>query len=807
VGCPKTTDYRRHFWWVAAAVVCLNALAWLLSDVYILSSFRELETERVREHVMRARNVIQQEAEYLRRMVVDEAFWDQTYQSAVGADRDGFARNISEGTFVDGRLSAIILADKDGQVVYGQGYHLDDRKPAAVNPELLWTLPALQEILLKQHSVRSIEGLLFVEPYPLMVAAAQVLKSDGSGSASGMLLYAREFNPNKIERLGDVLRLDIRLDDKPLDGEVLGSVVVHRYEDEVTGRVLLPDLLGHPGGVLDVMLDRELYRRGRRSIGYFLAWTLASSLLFGWLAFVLLNRMARASQRETEHYRLLFNGSPIPMWVYDAATLRFIDVNQAAVEQYGYSHQQFLHRTILDLRPPEDAELVREGVDRLLREQNPGAFSSRPVGTWTHMRQDGSRLLADVCVALFELQGRPAVLASAFDITDEVAKEQALSLSEERYRELFNHSPLPMWVVDMETLRYLDVNQTAVEKYGYSREEFLSMTIMDVRPAEEIQRLQDALPSARNGRGVQGVWHHRCKDGRILEVEIVLRDIPFEGHDARLVMANDVTEKERLRAEAEQVSRLAALGELSAGIAHEINNPNGMIQINLQLVADIWRDLQPVVQQQLAADPEWRLGGLPASRLQVDLPEILDEMHKGTQRVRDIVEDLKDFARHDEQASDERVDINLVVEAAERMVGNQVKKSGAAYRCELGTDLPQVSGTFRQLEQVVINLLINACQALSESGQLLVVRTAFDSAAGEVVVEVRDGGRGIEEKYLSRITEPFFTTRREDGGTGLGLSVSSRIVRDHGGKLRFYSRPGEGTRVELRLPVAREETA
>jgi len=107
----------------------------------------------------------------------------------------------------------------------------------------------------------------------------------------------------------------------------------------------------------------------------------------------------------------------------------------------------------------------------------------------------------------------------------------------------------------------------------------------------------------------------------------------------------------------------------------------------------------------------------------------------------------------------------------------------------------------------VINLLINACQALSESGQLLVVRTAFDSAAGEVVVEVRDGGRGIEEKYLSRITEPFFTTRREDGGTGLGLSVSSRIVRDHGGKLRFYSRPGEGTRVELRLPVAREETA
>jgi len=682
VNRPDPTNYRRHFWWVVVAVLSLNVLAWILADVFMLASFRELESDRVREQVVRARNVVQQEAEFLRRMVVDEAFWDVTYQVAGGgSDRDAFTSSVTKGTFAESHLSAIILAGRDGQVVYGQGYDPGRQQVAPANPELLMILPRIQEKLFKGQAGTSIEGLLFVEPYPLLVAASQVLKSDGSGPPSGMLLFAREFNPNKIERLGNVLRMDVRLDTQPLVGEALGQVVIHRHDQEIVGRMLLSDLLGRPGGVLDVMLDRDLYLRGKRSIGYFLAWTLASSMLFGWIAYVLLNRMARVSQRETEHYRLLFNGSPIPMWVYDAETLRFIDVNQAAVGQYGYSRQQFLQRTILDLRPPEDAELVREGVDRLLREQNPGAFSSRPVGTWTHMRQDGSRLLADVCVALFELQGRPAVLASAFDITDEVAKEQALSLSEERYRELFNHSPLPMWVVDMETLRYLDVNQTAVEKYGYSREEFLSMTIMDVRPAEEIQRLQDALPSARNGRGVQGVWHHRCKDGRILEVEIVLRDIPFEGHDARLVMANDVTEKERLRAEAEQVSRLAALGELSAGIAHEINNPNGMIQINLQLVADIWRDLQPVVQQQLAADPEWRLGGLPASRLQVDLPEILDEMHKGTQRVRDIVEDLKDFARHDEQAPDERVDINLVVEAAERMVGNQVEKSGAAYRC------------------------------------------------------------------------------------------------------------------------------
>jgi len=297
-------------------------------------------------------------------------------------------------------------------------------------------------------------------------------------------------------------------------------------------------------------------------------------------------------------------------------------------------------------------------------------------------------------------------------------------------------------------------------------------------------------------------------EGGVLDVRVFpVEKLKEDGLRGVIRIATDVTEEHRLRTEHEQASRLAAVGELAAGVAHEINNPNGMIQMNLGLVADVWNDLQPLLDVAEEKDPSLHLGGLGIMRLRQEFPELLQDMSHASLRIKGIVEDLKGFVRRQEDESQVRVDLNEVFHTAVRLLQNQIRKSGADFREVLALDLPRVNGQFRQLEQVVINLGMNACQAMDRPGCLLEVRTWHDMAAAEVVLVVEDGGRGISPADLQRVTDPFFTTRRTEGGTGLGLSVSSRIVREHGGRLLFRSEVGKGTVVELRLPVAGGEGA
>jgi len=793
---------RFHLLWVAGVVVVLNLTAWILADRFILANFRHLEGERIREQTVRARNVLDQDREYLRRMLVDEAYWDETYAFAAAPDSGVMAANFTAGTLESSRLSAVVIADAAGQVLFSRGFDLEAGEEAPPPAGLTERLPDLQALLGEGRADSARAGLLFGGKNPMMVAVAPILTTAGTGPSRGTMIFARTLTPRKIERLETLVQLDLKIHDIAPPGDPPGVVTIVRLGDEsISGHVDLPDLLGTNRGSLEVTTARTIYASGRASVEYFLGWVLATSLMFGCLFYWLLDHMARQAEKGISRYRLLFNGNPIPMWVYDAETLRFGDVNEAAIAQYGYARDEFRRLTILDLRPDSDAEMVREGVSRLIADGREGQVIPRAVGVWSHQRKDGSQLEAEVSVVPFRLNGRWSVLASALDVTEKLAAEKALRSSEDRYRQLFQNAPLPMWVVDMETLRYRDVNQTAIDKYGYSREEFLAMTIMDIRPPEDIERLRESVSRARAGQEDVGNWRHRCKDGRILEVEIVLRDIPFAGRSARLVMANDVTEKENLRREADQASRLAALGELAAGVAHEINNPNGMILMNLGLLTHFFRDAEPYLEEVWRQEGELQLAGLDFSLLRRELPAALEEMQKGARKVRSIVEDLKNFARPAQSDQFEPVAMAEVIEASLRLTANAVKKSGALLVTEVAAGLPPVLGSFQRLEQVLINLLLNGCEALPEPGREIAVTAQVREREGVVQVMVRDQGNGIRREDLPQIFDPFFTTKRDAGGTGLGLSVSDRIVREHGGKLHFDSVPGKGTTVTLTLPA------
>lgn len=381
------------------------------------------------------------------------------------------------------------------------------------------------------------------------------------------------------------------------------------------------------------------------------------------------------------------------------------------------------------------------------------------------------------------------------------ADAETIKMANERYQLIFDNAPLPIWLVDLESSSCFDVNPAAIRKYGYSREEFLAMNFFAIWQQSESPGLDIHPESGSRLLDTAGLSRHQLKDGTVIDVEIISSQMHYQGRVVRLIIAHDITEQQQLRQGAERVARLAALGELTAGVAHEINNPNGMILRNLDFVGAVLADSLPLLAEQ-ARSEDLQLGGLDYDLVAAQIPQLVKDMQRGAGHIRDIVRDMKDFARADEELAEKSLlDLNEAVAAAVRLLDGHLRKATDRFELQLAEVLPVASGNIRQIEQVVINLLMNACQSLPDRQHGVTVRTAYDPSQKCIKVEVVDQGRGIASQDMKRITDPFFTTRREEGGTGLGLSVSTRIAKQHGGTLNFKSKPGEGTMVTLSLPV------
>ncbi|KAA0890410.1 transporter substrate-binding domain-containing protein [Oryzomonas rubra] len=253
-----------------------------------------------------------------------------------------------------------------------------------------------------------------------------------------------------------------------------------------------------------------------------------------------------------------------------------------------------------------------------------------------------------------------------------------------------------------------------------------------------------------------------------------------------------------------QADKMASLGILVSGVAHEINNPNGLILLNMPILKEVYQDAVEVLEAHYHESGDFPLGGLPYSRMRNEVPHMLDEMLEGSKRIKRIVEELKDFARQDDNSGSDLFDLNQVAQAAVRLVDSSLRKATVNFSAEYAADIPQVRGNTQRIEQVVVNLLLNACQALPNTECKISLATFRVSNARIVALTITDEGVGIASEHIPRLTDPFFTTKRETGGTGLGLSVSAGIVNEHGGTLKFTSTPGAGTTVILTLPAAEE---
>ena len=250
-----------------------------------------------------------------------------------------------------------------------------------------------------------------------------------------------------------------------------------------------------------------------------------------------------------------------------------------------------------------------------------------------------------------------------------------------------------------------------------------------------------------------------------------------------------------------QAAKMVSLGTLVSGVAHEINNPITSVMLNAPNLNRMWQAIMPILDQHCAAQGDFKVGATVYSRIRDRIPQMLTSITDDARRVRDIVADLKDFARENPSVKKDDVSLNDAVNKAVGLTANLIKKSTRHFTLNLQPDLPPLLGNAQRIEQVVINLVVNACQALPDKSRSVSVTTIADTANDGVILEVRDAGNGIAADVLKRITDPFFTTKREQGGTGLGLAISDRIVRDHGGTMAFTSAPGQGTTVRVTFPA------
>ncbi len=387
---------------------------------------------------------------------------------------------------------------------------------------------------------------------------------------------------------------------------------------------------------------------------------------------------------------------------------------------------------------------------------------------------------------------------------------QALQDSEEKYRQLFQEfngllDAVPDFFMLLDTdLSLVWANHATIKLFDKPLESLIGQRCHSLWCLEEepcaLCSAQQALQTGQLANNMVTL-----PDGRILES----RALPLHdstGAVTRVIsMKRDVSEQKRLQDEAARASRLAVLGELSAGVAHEINNPNALILYNSELLEGIFKDLQPYLDQAIPKDSKLQFGGLERTELMTETPQLFSSMHDAAKRIKRIVNDLRDFSRQDLHDQHAAVDLNQVAKTAARLVGNSMKQATNYFALDLEADLPHCNGAQGRLEQVVINLLINAIQALDNRDQKITLSTGCSSERDQLKLTVRDEGQGMTAEVLDHIFEPFVTTKLHQDGSGLGLSVSSRIVKEHHGSLSFTSTPGKGTTATLTLPPSQEE--
>ena len=423
---------------------------------------------------------------------------------------------------------------------------------------------------------------------------------------------------------------------------------------------------------------------------------------------------------------------------------------------------------------------------------------------------------------LYDVDGNIAGGIEALrDITDRKIAEIALIESERKFRSIVEQSADGIALCNEKGF-VLEWNKSAEEITGLPRNTVLGRLLLDFheklikhddKTAIKIEKIKNDLTKYFNtGKApwINKLIEHEIitTDNQIKKIQTILFPIKTSFGFMSCAITRDITKLRDTEQKAEiqqqqlvQASKMSALGILVSGVAHEINNPNQYIMTNITILNNLWKTIEPIIEKYVMENEDFSIMNTSYENIREKIPSLFSGIHEGSDRIKYIVQELRDFARKESSVLNEDVDMNEVVKSSGILVANMIKKSTDNFFSNLDENIPKIKGNYRRLEQVVINLVQNSCQALKDKSKMISIETAFNKINNTVILKISDEGEGISKDNLNHITDPFFTTKRDTGGTGLGLSISSTIITEHGGTMVFDSTPQIGTVVTITLPV------
>jgi PAS domain S-box-containing protein len=535
-------------------------------------------------------------------------------------------------------------------------------------------------------------------------------------------------------------------------------------------------------------------------------------LMEGFLEDITKRKQAEKSLRESEErYRRLLESVTGYVYTVDVREGRSVATRHSPSCFWvtGYQPEEFALNPNLwiSMVPGEDRSAVVAAVNKVLHESSPVSLEHRI----TH-KSGGVRWVSAILVPHLDQNG---ILESydglISDVTERKTAEDALLESEDRFRQMAENIEEIFFLYQKDGNKLLYMSPAVTKLFGVDLDVIKAdPQIIDraVHP-DDVAKVKFTHYETFYSTPLNEEFRAVAPDGSVHWMR--LRSFPIQdlhGNVLRVAgLVADITEfkkaqEETVRQQQQliQADKMASLGVMVSGIAHEINNPNNFITMSMPLLRQAWESILPVVEQYEKQGGALKIGSMDYAEFMQNFDQLMNGITEGSKRIKRIVSDLKDYARIETMDMNRMFDLNEVTQSAVNLMNNMIRKRTKTFSLELFKNRLPVKGNAQRLEQVIVNLIHNACDALTSSEQSISITTDVRGNNRTALV-VTDHGCGIAPEDLSKITDPFYTTKRETGGTGLGLSISAGIVKDHGGELQFQSEPGKGTTVTLILPI------
>ena len=709
--------------------------------------------------------------------------------------RDGEVRHILARTRV--------FKDDSGRIVrrYGANQDITDRKEMA---------KALEE------SGEQFEKLFMESPLGMVIVGADFLFIRANAAFCGMLGYTEKELTSLTFK--DVTYPDqIAKDIVALNDLISGNATLYQTEKQYIRK--------DKGVVWGSLIVNAIRDKDNRFLHFFTTVEDITSR----------KRADEAIKRTAAEWRTTFDSIEDMIMIIDL-DWRIVRVNKSVVSFLGLSYSDILGKYCYDLMHWGKQSSEEWCFSKMLnsKKHEESVMYIDEKGTWMSTSVD----------PIFDGKGNiTGAVHIMKDVTERKQLEEALRESESKFRDLVEKSIVGVFLIQDQVFKY--VNARFAEIHGYTVDEVIvKKTARDLVLPEDIQKLNDDSQRLASGKFESFKNEHRIvtKEQEIRNVAVYGAYTIYQGKPAIIGTILDITEQKRdeetlmdlfsdlekknvelentydeLRESQQKIiqqEKMASIGQLAAGIAHEINNPVGFVMSNLHSMGKYSERLSQFIEIQSetieklsigAEDVAAVLDGLHKKRQTLkidyvtnDLTNVIKESLEGTERVKCIVQDLKSFSHKDESVH-KLADINDGMESAINVVWNELKYK-ADVKKEYGK-IPLTKCNIGQLNQVFMNLLVNAVHAIEEHGEIL-IRT--EHRDGDIVVSVSDTGCGIPEDKLNMIFEPFYTTKKIGEGTGLGLSIAYDIVKKHNGGILVTSEIGKGTTFTVTIPVVED---